>query len=150
MKTRTIKRTTTLNRPIEEVFNFFSKAENLNIITPPEMQFKIISKPPIEIAEGTIIDYKIKLSGIPMFWRTQITHWEPMKKFVDKQIRGPYLLWEHQHILTPKGTSTEMIDIVDYKVPGWIIEPLVHKLFVSGRLKSIFDYRQTKCAEIFS
>jgi ligand-binding SRPBCC domain-containing protein len=143
MKNRILSRETIIKKPIEIVFDFFSKAENLNLITPPHLQFKIITPLPIKISKGTIIDYSLKLYGFPFKWKTEIKEWEPPFKFVDAQLKGPYLRWVHQHTFFQDGNNTIMIDNVEYLSPGWIIEPLIHGLFVKKNVENIFDYRKT-------
>jgi ligand-binding SRPBCC domain-containing protein len=149
-KLRTITRETEVNKPIEEVFSFFGKAENLNIITPPELNFKILSPLPMEMKKGTLIEYKIKLSGFPFKWKTEITEWNPPYKFIDTQIRGPYRVWIHEHYFTTRDNSTIIKDIVSYLPPGWLFEPVIHKLIVKKKLEHIFDYRQSKIKSIFN
>ena len=97
-----LTKTTVINKPLSEVFEFFSNAENLNKITPPDMQFKILTPLPIIIKKGTLIDYKIKVNGIPFNWQTEISEWEPNKRFVDKQLKGPYRVWIHEHTFEEK------------------------------------------------
>ena len=89
MKPHILIRETVLNGSIEEVFDFFSKAENLDKITPPILGFRIITPLPVEMKKGTLIDYKIKLNGIPFNWRTEITKWDPPNCFEDTQLKGP-------------------------------------------------------------
>jgi ligand-binding SRPBCC domain-containing protein len=149
-KLRIISRETLVNKQIDEVFEFFTKAENLNIITPPELNFKIITSLPIEMKKGTLIDYKIKLSGIQFSWKTEITLWEPPFGFIDTQLKGPYKIWIHEHIFVSQGNGTVVKDIVSYLPPGWLIEPVIHKLVVKKKLEQIFDYRQNKIKSIFS
>jgi len=149
MKPHILEVTTIINKPIAEVFDFFSKAENLNALTPPELEFKILSPLPIEMKPGALIDYRIKLNGIPFNWRTEICVWEPGKKFVDQQIKGPYVRWHHTHSFVDKGHFTEMTDRVEYLSPGWILEPIVHNLIVKKRVEAIFKYREKKLSELF-
>lgn len=149
-KIRIISRETFVNKPIDEVFAFFAKAENLNIITPPELNFKIITPMPIDMKKGTLIDYKIKLNGISFKWKTEITDWSPPYVFVDTQIKGPYKVWIHEHIFVSQGSSTIVKDIVSYLPPGWLLEPVIHKLAVKKKLEHIFDYRMEKIKSIFS
>ena len=149
-KLRIISRETSVNKPIEEVFAFFAKAENLNIITPPELKFKITTPLPIDMKKGTLIDYKIKLNGISFKWKTEITDWTPPYRFVDTQIKGPYRVWIHEHIFGSQGNNTIVKDIVSYLPPGWILEPVIHKLAVKKKLEHIFDYRMEKIKSIFN
>ena len=149
-KLRIITREASVNKPIEDVFNFFAKAENLNIITPPELNFKITTPLPIDMKKGTLIDYKIKLNGISFKWKTEITDWSPPYRFVDTQLKGPYRVWIHEHIFGSQGNNTIVKDIVSYLPPGWVFEPFIHKLAVKRKLEHIFDYRMEKIKSIFS
>lgn len=135
--------------PVEEVFGFFSKPENLNLLTPESLQFRILTALPVEMKQGALIDYSIKLGGIPFRWRTEITAWEPPFRFIDTQLKGPYKVWIHEHTFAPSGTGTIVTDSVSYLAPGWIIEPLIHSFFIRGRLEHIFDYREKKLKSIF-
>lgn len=147
---RNITREILIKHSIDAVFDFFSKAENLNLITPPDLSFKIITPLPVEMKNGTIIDYKIKLNGLPFSWKTEITAWEPPFRFVDTQLKGPYKVWIHEHTFTETPQGTVIKDSVDYLPKGWIAEPLIHNLFVRKRLEYIFDYRQKKLSLIFA
>jgi ligand-binding SRPBCC domain-containing protein len=132
--------TTVIPRPLDEVFAFFSAAENLEVITPPELGFKILTPTPIVIAEGTLIDYRLRLFGVPFGWRTRIARWDPPHSFTDEQLKGPYRKWVHTHSFRAVDGGTEMSDEVRYQLPlaplGDIAYPLV-RLQV-GR---IFAYR---------
>lgn len=149
MKTHSLIRKTIINKPLEEVFHFFSQAENLNALTPPELQFKILTPLPIKMKEGTIIDYKIKLNGIPFTWKTEINKWQENEYFIDQQIKGPYKIWHHKHSFKSLVGATEMTDEVNYLSPGWLVEPIIQYLFIKRKVESIFDYRNTKLKEIF-
>lgn len=146
---RKISREYTVNRTIEEVFSFFSNAENLQRLTPEELDFRILTPLPVIMSKGTLIDYKIKLSGIPFKWLTEITAWEPPQRFVDTQLKGPYKIWIHEHLFIPNGGKTTVKDIVEFVPKGWIFEPVIFRLFVRKKLEQIFDYRQSRFKDIF-
>jgi len=148
--TRILTSEITVNSDIETVFGFFAKAENLNIITPPELKFRIITPLPIEMKKGTLIDYKIKLNAVPFAWKTEISEWEPPYRFVDRQLKGPYRIWIHEHTFRSHDGKTIVKDKVEYLPPGNIAEPFIHKLVVQKKLERIFSYRRQKITEIFN
>ncbi|MES2379830.1 MAG: SRPBCC family protein [Bacteroidota bacterium] len=149
MKEYVLYKTTVINKPLIEVFEFFSKAENLNKITPNEVHFKILTPLPIPMAKGTLIDYQIKVNGIPFVWRTEISEWNPPFKFADQQLTGPYSKWYHEHFFEEKDGQTIMTDKVTYLSKGWIIAPLLHRLFVNKKVKQIFEHREIQLQQIF-
>lgn len=122
----------------ERVFPFFADAHNLEIITPPWLNFKILTPGEIPMRVGALIDYQIRIHGIPVRWRTEIAGWNPPHSFVDQQLRGPYRLWRHTHTFTEKNGGTLCGDRVEYAVPGGA---LVNKLFVRRDVEKIFAYR---------
>ena len=127
-----------LQHPIEQVFEFFSKAENLNLLTPPWVRFSILTPLPIEMRTGTLIGYRIRLRGIPIRWDSEITQWDPPFRFQDTQRRGPYNHWVHSHIFEEVPDGTLVIDEVDYRVRGG---RLVNWLYVAPELRRIFNHR---------
>ena len=142
MKTYRLSTETLLDAPITEVFSFFSKAENLEQLTPKTLKFKILTPLPIEMRMGALIDYKIKIRGIPMTWKTEISIWEPGKRFVDRQLKGPYKQWIHEHRFVSEGNKTRMFDTVDYVLPFGPIGQIVHALFVRREVEGIFRFRE--------
>jgi len=127
-----------LPRPIDEVFEFFGDAGNLEAITPPWLHFQVLTPRPIAMRAGTLIDYRLRLHGLPLFWRTEIAVWEPPYRFVDQQLRGPYRLWHHLHTFEEQNGGTLCKDVVDYAFFGG---PIVHSLLVKRDLEQIFTYR---------
>jgi len=138
-------------RPIEDVFAFFADAGNLNELTPPQLHFVILTPRPIVMGVGTLIDYRIRLKGVPMQWRTRISEWDPPHRFVDDQIRGPYAMWRHEHAFEPRDGGTLMRDTVTYALPlAWVPGAgLVHRLLVKPELARIFAYRRAAMARRF-
>lgn len=133
--------------PQSEAFAFFADAENLETITPSWLRFRIVTPMPIEMREGALIDYRLKISGIPVKWRTEITAWEPPVRFVDTQLRGPYREWVHEHTFSPVADGTRVDDRVTYRVPGG---RLMNTLYVKRALRRIFEYRRDRLLELLS
>ncbi len=145
-----LERTQIINRPREEVFDFFADAGNLERITPSELNFRIISPQPIDIKKGALIDYKLKLHGIPITWKTEITQWNPPFDFVDTALKSPYKQWIHLHTFEAgERGETIMKDIVRYRLP---FEPLgdIGLFVVKRELNYIFNYRYKVIEEIFT
>jgi ligand-binding SRPBCC domain-containing protein len=136
-----------LPRPLEEVFRFFSDPGNLQRITPPWLDFEILHGHDAYMRAGLLIEYRLRIHGIPLRWRSEITVWDPPIRFVDEQRRGPYRLWIHEHSFEEKGNDTLVRDRVQYAVPGGI---LAQKLFVARDVDRIFAFRRQKLAEIFA
>lgn len=140
----------TIDLPRQTVFEFFSDAMQLERITPPWLHFSVLTPPPIQIQEGTLLDYRIRLHGIPMTWRTEICVWDAPHRFVDQQLKGPYRKWYHEHtfeeVQTEFGLQTVVHDDVHYVPP---LGSIVNRFFVEPDLKKIFNYRQETLAKIF-
>ena len=132
--------------PRGNLFEFVSDAFQLETLTPPLLRFQVVTPPPIVIRSGTLIDYKLRLHGIPIRWQSQISEWEPPARFVDRQTRGPYRQWLHEHRFVEQDGGTLVIDHVDYRAPGG---SLVNRLFVVPDLRKIFGFRMQKLQELF-
>lgn len=127
-----------------ELFSFFSDAQNLSRITPSWLDFRILTPQPIAMREGALIDYRLKLYGVPMRWRTEITAWEPPHRFIDSQVKGPYRFWVHEHVLTPHDGGTLMRDIVTFQSRGPdLFVPMIHRMFVNRNVQRIFTFRRS-------
>lgn len=149
MKVHRLYREQIVRKPLEEVFAFFERPENLDAITPPELGFHILTPSPIPMQHGTLIDYTIRLLGIPMRWTTYIAQYDPPHRFVDVQLRGPYSFWHHTHTFTPiDHTTTKIIDEVLYAIPFGIVGELAHVLWIRRTLDRIFRYRAKRIAEL--
>jgi ligand-binding SRPBCC domain-containing protein len=126
-----------------DVFGFFADAANLEVITPPWLSFRVVTPRPVAMAAGTLIEYRLRLHGLPISWLTEIAIWEPGVRFVDTQLRGPYALWHHTHEFEALGGGrTLMRDTVRYALPFGPLGALAHRLFVRHDLERIFDYRR--------
>ena len=134
----------------EACFTFFQAAENLEVITPPWLHFRILTPLPIDICEGAHIDYRIRLFGVPMKWRTRISRWRPPDTFVDEQVLGPYRQWIHTHTFESRDGGTLMTDTVDYALYGGAFGAIPHRLFVRRWVKQIFAFRKKTIEQIFA
>jgi ligand-binding SRPBCC domain-containing protein len=139
-RTRALRTRIELPLARERVFPFFADVDKLQKITPPELHFRIVTPPPIAMAQGTLIRYQLRLMGVPFEWLTRITVWNPPIEFVDEQVKGPYRRWVHQHLFVETSFGTRMHDAVTYELPlfpiGELAAPLVHL-----QLRRIFSYR---------
>ena len=137
-------------KPRPEVFEFFATASNLERITPPFLRFHIKTQEPIEMRKGALIDYSLRIHGLPAKWITEITEWEPPYRFVDRQLKGPYKLWHHTHTFTEEAGGTLMVDQVRYEVPLGPLGDVVHALFVRKDVANIFRYRNASIPTLLS
>lgn len=143
MRERVLRREQVLDVPIERAFEFFSRAENLEAITPPLLRFRITTPGPIEMGPGTLLRYRLRLRGVSVSWLTRIEEWDPPRGFVDRQLRGPYALWHHTHCFEPLGPSrTLMVDLVRYGHRLGALGTLAEHLLVRRDLGRIFDFRR--------
>ena len=141
-----LSRSLVVPKPIDQVFEFFGDARNLERLTPGFLNFRILTPQPIVMRPGTMIDYRISLRGLPMRWRSEITEWNPPYSFVDEQRKGPYKKWVHRHTFAEERGGTRVSDDVEYDVIGG---GLVHTLFVKKDLERIFNYRLSVLGQLF-
>jgi ligand-binding SRPBCC domain-containing protein len=131
----------------EIIFGFFAEPRNLERLTPPWLRFEILGENSTIQKWGTLIDYRLRIRGIPVRWQSEISVWDPPRRFVDKQIRGPYRLWVHEHKFIEDAGGTRVEDHVRYSVPGGSI---VQKWLVAPDLQRIFRYRHDALRQIFN
>ena len=124
--------------PPKQLFTFFADAANLDALTPPWLNFHIVTPTPIEMKAGAFIDYRLRVHGLPLRWRTRINVWQPPHRFVDEQLRGPYRQWIHEHTFEARDGGTLARDVVKYGVP---FDFLVHGLLVRPDIERIFKFR---------
>ena len=139
-----------LPHPPDAVFPFFADAHNLEAITPPWLRFSVLTPAPIAMHAGTHIEYRLRLHGVPLRWLTEIAAWEPPHRFVDRQLSGPYALWEHEHRFRAVAGGTVMSDRVVYRIRGGRLADLVGDAVVARRdLRRIFEHRARVLRERF-
>jgi hypothetical protein len=148
-KTYTLTFSQQVPRALPEVFAFFSRAENLETLTPSFLHFKILSVSPQPVQEGTLISYSLRLHCIPLRWTSKIIEWEPPHKFVDLQLRGPYKLWHHEHRFEARDGGTLITDTVTLALPFGMLGQIAYKLRVHAEVNEIFAFREKKIRALF-
>ena len=146
MKTYRFESQLWLPQARDQIFKFFADPGNLQRLTPHWLHFEILTPPEIAMREGSLVDYRLRLRGIPLRWQSEIQVWQPPHRFIDRQTRGPYSLWVHEHTFTEKDNGTLVGDKVEYAVPSG---RLVQKFFVAPDLERIFQHRHRVLEEIF-
>ena len=150
-----LERSQHVPRPLGEVFAFFTDAANLEELTPDFLHFRILTPKPIVMRAGTLIDYQLRLFGVPFRWRTRIETFDPPEpggataSFSDSQVTGPYASWHHRHDFQAVPGGTEIRDVVDYALPLGPLGALAQVLFVRRQLDAIFAYRRGQCERRF-
>jgi len=143
MRIHTLRREQELDGTPDEVFPFFADAFNLEEITPPLLRFRVVTPGPIDMHVGTLIQYRLRLRGVPVTWKTLIQDWTPSRRFVDTQLSGPYALWHHTHTFDPlPGERTLMTDTVRYAIGLGTLGEVAHRALVRRDVEAIFDYRR--------
>lgn len=143
MRIHTLRREQELDGTPDDVFPFFADARNLEALTPPLLRFRVITPAPIEMRSGALIQYRLRLRGVPVGWTTLIQDWEPSRRFTDVQLRGPYALWHHTHTFDPlPGERTLMTDVVRYAIGWGPLGDVAHRALVRRDVEAIFDFRR--------
>ncbi|MFN0153248.1 MAG: SRPBCC family protein [Gaiella sp.] len=139
---RRIERFQPVPLSVEEAFAFFADAYNLEALTPPWLRFRILTPRPIQMEKGATIEYLLTMHRLPVRWRTEIIEWRPGRRFVDKQIDGPFRLWEHTHAFEERRDGTMIRDTVLYRMPYGPLGAIAHRILIARDLERIFDYRR--------
>ena len=150
MRTHRLERVQVIAKPLDEVFAFYAAARNLERITPAWLNFQVVTPEPIAMGVGTLIEYRLRLHGVPVRWLTRIERWEQNRLFADRQLRGPYRVWHHLHEFEPTAGGTLVRDRVDYALPFGPAGELAHRAFVLRDLRRIFDRRRDAVAALMS
>jgi ligand-binding SRPBCC domain-containing protein len=145
-----LERSQRVQMPIDEVFAFYANAHNLEAITPPWLHFRVLTPAPIRMRAGALIEYRLRLHGVPVRWLTRIEHWQPGRCFVDVQLRGPYRLWHHTHSFEAEGGATIVRDRIRYALPLGPLGELARRAVVARDLERIFAFRQRAVAQRFT
>jgi ligand-binding SRPBCC domain-containing protein len=146
----TLRRSQFLPVPVEQVWEYFCDPHNLNALTPPDMNFRILTAPLPRMYQGQLIAYRVQfIRGVSSFWLTEIAHVREQEYFVDEQRQGPYAFWYHEHAFCAENGGTRMLDTVTYDVGFGVLGWALNALWIGARLRYIFDYRARRIAEIF-
>ena len=137
-----IERSQLVPLPLEDAFALFADAYNLEALTPPWLRFRILTPRPISMREGTTIEYVLTMHRLPIRWRTEIVEWRPGRRFVDRQVEGPFRLWEHTHAFEERHDGTIIRDTVLYRMPYGALGAIAHRILIARDLERIFDYRR--------
>jgi ligand-binding SRPBCC domain-containing protein len=138
-----IERAQLVPQTVDDAFAFFADAFNLEAITPPWLRFRILTPRPIDMREGALIDYRLSLHGVPCRWHTRIDVWLPGRRFVDRQISGPFRTWEHTHTFERRPGGTLIRDHVLYRMPLGPLGEIARRVLIGRDLERIFDYRHS-------
>jgi ligand-binding SRPBCC domain-containing protein len=140
----TLYRKQRLPIPPAETFAFFERPENLALITPPWLGFRLLTPPPIAMRAGLTLDYRVRVLGVPWRWRSLIQEYDPPHGFRDVQLIGPYRLWDHRHRFRPERSGTLVEDLVVYEPPLGRLGTLLDRFVIRRRLQEIFEYRRRR------
>jgi ligand-binding SRPBCC domain-containing protein len=141
MTVHVLQREQVVAQPLTQVFDFFSKARNLELLTPPWLRFEVLTPEPVAMDVGTLIDYRLRLHHVPLRWQSRIEAWEENRLFIDRQLKGPYRLWHHRHEFEDLGGATLVRDHVRYALPFGRLGALAARILVARDLERVFAYR---------
>jgi ligand-binding SRPBCC domain-containing protein len=148
VRTYLLEREQIVRAPLDEVFDFFSAARNLEALTPPWLRFAVLTPEPTPMHRGTVIEYRLRLRGVRLRWVSLIEEWEPGRRFVDRQLCGPYRLWHHTHEFAAHAEGTLVRDRVRYQIPLGPLGALAHVAFVRRDLARVFEFRHAAVSRL--
>jgi len=149
MKTYVLDREQVVPRTLDEVFSFFADPGNLEALTPRFLHFRILTPRSTRMETGSVFEYRLRLFGVPLGWKSRIDAYDPPRSFTDVQLEGPYASWVHVHEFRPVPGGVLVRDTVRYALGRGPLGSLAHALFVRRSLARIFDYRAKKLSELF-
>ena len=145
-----LERTQVVPISISEAFDFFSNPRNLERLTPDLVHFQFLKAPPEKLSPGTVLEYRLRLYGVPAEWRTRIESVDAPTRFVDVQDKGPYARWRHTHCFREVDAKhTEIRDQVEFAMPLGLLGELAYRILVARTLQQIFDYREAALRQLF-
>lgn len=144
-----LERRQVVRAPLDEVFAFFAEPRNLARITPSWLAFRMVDPDGVRMRRGERIEYRIRPLGMPQRWVSEITEYDPPRRFVDEQRRGPYRRWHHTHEFSEVPGGTLIVDRVEYELPFGALGRIVHRAVVARQLRAIFDHRERVIAGLF-
>ena len=145
-----LERTQVIPIPVREAFDFFSNPRNLERLTPDLVHFQFLKAPPEKVSPGTILEYRLRLYGVPVKWRTRIESVDAPTRFIDVQDKGPYAMWRHTHSFREvDAVHTEIHDRIDFAMPLGPLGEIAYRMLVAGSLQQIFDYREAALQQLF-
>lgn len=151
MKVHVLKREQVVAADLTSCWDFFSNPANLRTITPPELDFRVLSELPAAVYPGQMIVYRVRpIFGIPVTWLTEITHVDEGRFFCDEQRIGPYRIWHHEHHFEECPEGVLMRDLVHYVLPLSPLSEIFHSSLVLPQLNKIFDFRITTIEKVFA
>ncbi len=129
-----------INAPVEVVWNFHTRPDILQLLTPPWQPVQIIRhEGGLEI--GAISEFRLWLGILPIRWVCVHTQYEENRLFTDEQREGPMLNWTHQHQFSQENGKTRLTDAIAFSLPGGSIAEFCLGWWVKMRLEDMFRYR---------
>jgi ligand-binding SRPBCC domain-containing protein len=155
MADHVLERRVFIPRARPDVFGFFADPRNLALVNPPGMRLAWLAPPPDVLAAGSVLDFSVRLLGVPVRWRVMIREFDPPYRFVDVQLWGPFSRWEHRHRFAegaaPDGTGgagTWVEDRLTYRLPLGALGSLAHAVAAGRSIAAMFDYRARRLVEL--